>query len=142
VRGVYLAVIPVTVVGVALGDLEMTWDVAATAALFGRVVVAMVLLSALGVAVGAAIGNRTVALVAVLVWFTLAEDLVGALLHVDRHLPSAAVRSLVSAGQRAPPPHRSQPRSSSPSPSQRLSPPWRASGATSPDRASTDRTSP
>jgi ABC-type transport system involved in multi-copper enzyme maturation permease subunit len=96
--GVYLAVIAVTVVGVALGDLEMTWDIAATAALFGRVVVAMVLLSALGVAVGAAIGNRTVALVAVLVWFTLAEDLVGALLHVDRHLPSAAVRSLVSAG--------------------------------------------
>ncbi len=89
--GIYLAVIPVTVVGVTLGDLGMTWDIAATAALFGRVVVAMVLLSTLGVAVGAAIGNRTVALVAVLVWFTLAEDLVGALLHVDRHLPSAAV---------------------------------------------------
>jgi hypothetical protein len=76
----------------------MTYDIGATAALGARVSVAMALLSIFGVAVGAAVTNRTVALVAVIAWFALAEDLVGGALHVRRFVPGAAVRGLVSAG--------------------------------------------
>jgi hypothetical protein len=94
---VYLVVIPITVVGLRLRHLEMTYDLAATGALLGRVLLASLVLAAIGVAVGAAIRNRTVALVAVLVWFSLAEDLIGPLLHIARFLPSAAMQSLVAA---------------------------------------------
>jgi ABC-2 type transport system permease protein len=99
---VYLIVIPMTLVGLSIRGLTMTVDAATTAALFGRVAVAMALLAALGVGVGCAVRNRTVALVAVIVWFALVEDLVGGLLHLHRFLPSAAVRSLVSASATAP----------------------------------------
>lgn len=99
---VYLIVIPITLVGLSMRGLTMTIDVAPTAALFGRVVVATVLLAAFGVAVGTAVRNRTVALIAVIVWFALVEDLVGGLLKVQRFLPSAAMRSLVSAEAAAP----------------------------------------
>jgi ABC-type transport system involved in multi-copper enzyme maturation permease subunit len=98
---VYLIVIPVTLVGLSMRGLTMAVDAGATAALFGRVVVATVLLTALGVAVGTAVRNRTVALVAVIVWFALAEDLIGGLLHIKRFLPSAAMQSLVSASASA-----------------------------------------
>jgi ABC-type transport system involved in multi-copper enzyme maturation permease subunit len=98
---VYLIVIPTTLVGLSIRGLTMTVDVAASAALFGRVVVATVLLTVLGVAVGTAVRNRTAALVGMIVWFTLAEDLIGGLLHVKRFLPSAAMRSLVSASPSA-----------------------------------------
>ena len=99
---VYAVVIPLTLVGLSMRDLTMTFDVGPSAALFGRVVLAVVLLAALGVAVGTAVRNRTVALVGVIVWFALAEDLVAALLRIERFLPSAAMRSLVSAGPAAP----------------------------------------
>jgi ABC-type transport system involved in multi-copper enzyme maturation permease subunit len=95
---VYLLVIPVTAAGIALRELDLTYDAARTAALLGRVVVAMVLLTVLGVAVGVLLRSRTVALVAVVLWFALGEDLVGALLKGDRFLPGAAAQSLVSAG--------------------------------------------
>ena len=56
----------------------------------------MVLAALLGTVAGAAIRNRAAALVAVLVWFALAEDLLGALLHIRRFLPGAAVTGLVT----------------------------------------------
>jgi hypothetical protein len=93
---VYALVVPTTLVGVAIRNLPFRIDAFDTVALLGRVVVAMVLLSVLGVALGGLLRNRTVALVAVLVWFALAEDLVGALLHAKRFLPSSAVSSLVA----------------------------------------------
>ena len=88
--------IPVVAVGVAVRGWGMTYDVAASAAMLGRVLAAMSLLAVLGVAFGAAVRNRTVALVSVVVWFALGEDLVGAVLHVDRFLPGAAVTGFVS----------------------------------------------
>ena len=91
-----MAVIPITVVGLRARDLPLVVDLAATGALFGRVVLAMVLAALLGTVAGAAIRNRAAALVAVLVWFALAEDLLGALLHIRRFLPSAAVTGLVT----------------------------------------------
>lgn len=94
---VYLLVIPITVVGLRFRDLPMTYDIAATAALLGRVAATMALLAASGVALGAAARNRTIALVAVVAWFALGEDLVGALLGIERFLPGAAAQSLVSA---------------------------------------------
>jgi hypothetical protein len=93
---VYAVVVPTTLIGVAIRNLPFRIDAFDTVALFGRVVVAMVLLSVLGVALGGLLRNRTVALVAVLVWFALAEDLIGALLHAKRFLPSSAVSSLVA----------------------------------------------
>jgi ABC-type transport system involved in multi-copper enzyme maturation permease subunit len=101
---VYALVIPITVVGLGLRDLHMTYDLPATAALLARVSVAVVLLTTFGVAVGAALRNRTVALVSVLVWFTLAEDVLGGVLRIERFLPSAAFRSLVSADASGPTP--------------------------------------
>ena len=98
---IYLIVIPVTLVGFSMRDLPMTVDLAATAALFGRVVLATVLFTVLGVAVGTAVRNRTVALVGVIVWFALLEDVVGSLLRINRFLPSSAMQSLVSAGPTA-----------------------------------------
>jgi ABC-type transport system involved in multi-copper enzyme maturation permease subunit len=94
---VYALVVPVTVVGLRVRDLSMVLDAGATAALFGRVTVTMVLLTALGVALGAAIRDRTISLVAVVVWFALGEDLVGALLKIKRFLPGAAAQALVAA---------------------------------------------
>ena len=94
---VNVVVVPITIVGVQLRDLEMTYDLAATAALASRVVGAMVLFTLLGLAVGAALRNRTVALVAGLGWFALAESVVGSLLHVERFLPGTAMQDLVAA---------------------------------------------
>jgi ABC-type transport system involved in multi-copper enzyme maturation permease subunit len=101
---VYALVIPITVAGLAVRDLPMTYDLWDTTALLGRVTVAVVLLTTFGVAVGAAVRNRTGALVAVLVWFALAEDVVGGVLRIERFLPSAAFRSLVSADASSPTP--------------------------------------
>jgi ABC-2 type transport system permease protein len=95
---VYVLVIPITAAGVELRQLDFAYDSGDTAALLLRVVVAMALLTALGVAVGVLLRSRTVALVAVVLWFALAEDLVAALLKGDRLLPGAAAQSLVSAG--------------------------------------------
>jgi ABC-type transport system involved in multi-copper enzyme maturation permease subunit len=93
---VYLVAVPVLIVGTRARDLPLDVDVAATGALFGRVVVAMALATLLGTFVGAAIRNRAAALVAALAWFALAEDLLGALLDVERFLPGAAVAGLVT----------------------------------------------
>jgi ABC-2 type transport system permease protein len=88
--------LPIIAIGLAARDLPMTYDLAATGGMLARVALAMVMLSALGVALGAAVRNRTVALVSAIVWFALGEDIVGALLHVGRYLPGAAVQGLVS----------------------------------------------
>ena len=93
---VYVLVVPVTLVGLRFRDHSMVLDVGNTVALFGRVTLAMVLLTTLGVVLGAALRDRTVALVAVVVWFALGEDLVGALLEIERFLPGAATQALVS----------------------------------------------
>jgi hypothetical protein len=93
---VYVAVIPITIVGLRARDLPLVVDTAATGALFGRVVLAMVLAALLGTVAGAAIRNRAAALVAALAWFALAEDLLGALLHIRRFLPGTAVTGLVT----------------------------------------------
>ena len=93
----YALVVPSTIVGLRLRDLSMDYDAAATVALLGRVTLAMVLLTTLGVAIGAALRERTAALVAVVVWFALGEDLFGALLDIERFLPGAATQSLVAA---------------------------------------------
>jgi ABC-2 type transport system permease protein len=88
--------IPITVIGVTAQGWDMTYDIGPTAAMLARVMAAMVLLTSLGVAVGAAFRNRTVAMVATIGWFALGEDLVGAVLHAPRYLPGAAVQGLVS----------------------------------------------
>ena len=95
---VYLLVIPITAAGIALRGLDFTYDALDTAALLLRVAVSMALLTALGVAVGVLLRSRTVALVAVVLWFALVEDLLASLLKGDRFLPGAAAQSLVSAG--------------------------------------------
>jgi ABC-2 type transport system permease protein len=95
---VWAAVLPISAAGVAGRDLEMTVDLGATAALFGRGLAAMVLLCLLGVAFAAAVRNRTVALVAGIVWVALAEAVVGGLLRIREYLPASAVRSLVAGG--------------------------------------------
>lgn len=94
---VYALVIPSTLLGLRLRDLSMDFDLSSTAALLGRLTLTMVLLTTFGVAFGAAVRDRTIALVAVVVWFALGEDLVGALLDIERFLPGAAVKGLVSA---------------------------------------------
>jgi ABC-2 type transport system permease protein len=94
---VYLLVVPLTAAGLGFRELDFTWDAGRTAALLGRVVLAMMLLTALGVAVGVLLRNRTVALVTVVLWFALAEDLMAALFQGDRLLPGAAAADLVSA---------------------------------------------
>ncbi len=93
---VYAAVVPVLIVGIPARDLPLAVDLTATTALFGRVALAMVLAALLGTVVGAAIRNRAAALVAALAWFALAEDLLGALLHVKRFLPGATLTGLVT----------------------------------------------
>ena len=87
--------IAITLIGVRARGWHMIYDVVPTAAMLGRVAMAMVLLAVIGVALGVAIGNRTVAIVATVVWFALAEDMLGALLHVTRYLPGAAVQGVV-----------------------------------------------
>jgi ABC-2 type transport system permease protein len=89
--------IPVTVMGVSSRDLDMTYDIAETTAMLARVGLAMTLLAVLGVFLGAAFRNRTVALIATIVWFALGESLIGALFHLSRYLPGAAVRGVVTA---------------------------------------------
>jgi ABC-type transport system involved in multi-copper enzyme maturation permease subunit len=88
--------IPVTAIALSARGLSMSYDASGTALMLGRVAVAMVLLAAAGVAVGATFRNRSVAMVAAILWFALAEDLLGGLLHVGRYLPGAAVAGLVS----------------------------------------------
>jgi hypothetical protein len=90
------AVLAITLVGIEVRDLPMTVDAGATAALFGRTTLAMSLLALLGVALATAIRNRTVALVGVVLWLILLEDLFGALLKVPELLPGATVQALVS----------------------------------------------
>lgn len=93
---IWAAVLPITAAGVAGRDLTMTVDTGETAALFLRVVTAMVLTSLLAVALAAACRNRTTALVGGIVWMALAEGIVGGLLRIDDYLPFAAVGNLVS----------------------------------------------
>lgn len=94
---VNVLVIPITAAGLRIRDLEMAYDLGPTAALAGRVTSAMVLFTTLGLFVGAVLRNRTVALVAVLVWFALAETVAGSLLHVERFLPGPVFQDLVTA---------------------------------------------
>jgi ABC-2 type transport system permease protein len=91
------AVSAVTLIGIEARDLPMTVDAGATAALFARTTLAMSLLALLGVALATAIRNRTVAIISVLVWLILLEDLFGSLLKIPELLPGAAVSALVSA---------------------------------------------
>jgi ABC-2 type transport system permease protein len=90
-------VLAITLVGIEVRDLPMTVDLGATAALFARTTVAMSCMALLGVAVATAVRNRTVALISVLVWLILLEDLFGSLLKIPELLPGAAVRALVAA---------------------------------------------
>lgn len=94
---VNVLVVPITAVGVSARDLDMSYDLGPTVALAGRVTGAMVLFTILGLCVGAVIRNRTVALVAVLVWFTLAESVLASLLHIERFLPGPVFQDLVTA---------------------------------------------
>lgn len=93
---VLAAVLVISLVGIEVRDLPMTVDLGATGALFARETLAMVLTALLGVALATAIRNRTVALVSVLLWLILFEDLFGSLLKVPELLPGAAVSGLVS----------------------------------------------
>lgn len=93
---VWALVLPVTAAGVAGRDLTMVVDVSATLALLGRAAAAMVLIALLAVAVAVAIGNRTVALVAGIVWIALVEDIAGAVLRNPELLPADAVDRLVA----------------------------------------------
>jgi ABC-2 type transport system permease protein len=94
---VLTAVLVVTLVGIEVRDLPMAVDAGATAALFARTTLAMSLLALLGVALATAIRDRTVALVSLLVWLILLEDLLGSVLKIPELLPGAAVQALVSA---------------------------------------------
>jgi ABC-2 type transport system permease protein len=91
------SVLAVTLVVIEARDLPMVVDVGTTAALMARTTLAMSLMALLGVAVATAIRNRTVALIGVLVWLILLEDLVGSLFKISELLPGAAVQALVSA---------------------------------------------
>lgn len=93
---VYTLVIPSALVVLGARDLLMTVDAAATAALFGRVVLAMALLAALGVGLAGAIRNRTVALIAFVLGTTLGESIVGGLLRIPEYMPSPLVDVAVS----------------------------------------------
>lgn len=97
---VNVLVVPITVAGMRIRDLEMTYDLGPTAALAGRVTAAMVLFTTLGLFVGAILSNRTVAIVAVLVWFALAETVAGSLLRIERFLPGPVFQDLVTADAR------------------------------------------
>jgi len=91
------AVLAVTLVGIEARDLPMTFDAAATAGLFARTTLAMSFLALLGVALATAIRSRTIALISVLLWLILVEDLFGTLLKTPELLPGATVQALVSA---------------------------------------------
>jgi hypothetical protein len=93
---VFSAVGAITVVGIEVRNLPMTVDALATAALFARTTVAMSLLALLGVGLATAIRNRTVAVVSVLVWLVILEDVIGALLKIPELLPGATVQALVA----------------------------------------------
>ena len=93
-----IAVLAVTAAGVRSRDLDMTFDLAATAGLIGRGAAVMVLLSLLGLAVGTAVRNRSVALVGTLVWFAFGETVVGGVFHIARFLPGAVADEVVAGG--------------------------------------------
>ena len=93
---VFLLVVPITLFGVAVRDLPMTIDMAATAGLLARTSMAMALTALLGVALAATVRNRAVVLVACLVWLALLENLVGSLFKIPELLPGAVVRAVVS----------------------------------------------
>lgn len=97
---VNVLIIPITAAGLRIRDLEMTYDLGPTAALAGRATAAMVLFTTLGLFIGAALRNRTVALVAVLVWFALAESVLAALVDIERFLPGPVFQDLVTADAR------------------------------------------
>jgi ABC-type transport system involved in multi-copper enzyme maturation permease subunit len=92
----YAFVVPITLFGVARRDLPMTTDVSETVALFGRLTLAMVLMTLLGIALASIMRNRAVALVACVLWLSLAENMMGSLLRIPKLLPGAVVRGLVS----------------------------------------------
>ncbi|HEX7166372.1 MAG TPA: hypothetical protein VF230_05255 [Acidimicrobiales bacterium] len=95
---IYALVIAVTVAAASARDLSMTMDLAATIALFGRVVLAMTLSSLLGVGLAAAVRNRAIALVGVVVWLALAENIVGTLLRIPGLMPASLMRAVVAGG--------------------------------------------
>lgn len=95
---VVIAVLAVTAAGVRSRDLDMTFDLAATAGLVGRGAAVMMLLVLLGLAVGTAVGNRSLALVGTIVWFALGETVVGGVLDIARFLPGAVADEVVSGG--------------------------------------------
>ena len=88
--------IAITAVGLAARDLPMSYDAAASALMLLRVLLTMVTLAVIGVGVGVSFRNRSVAMVAAIVWFALGESLLGGLLHITRFLPGAAVSGAVS----------------------------------------------
>ncbi|MEY2424971.1 MAG: type transport system permease protein [Actinomycetota bacterium] len=87
--------IAITAVGLSIRDLPMVYDVGPSALMLSRVVAAMVLLALIGLGVGAGLRNRSVAMVAAILWFALGESLAGGLLHITRYLPGSAVSGLV-----------------------------------------------
>lgn len=93
---VYLTVIPATVMGTAIRGHAMSYDAVATLLLFCRATMAMMLLAVIGVLIGAASRNRTVALVAVVAWFGVLENMIAAVTTVDRFLPGAAIETFIS----------------------------------------------
>jgi ABC-2 type transport system permease protein len=93
---IYALVLPITLVAVDQRGLSMSLDLLATAGLFGRVTLAMTFMALLGLALGAMIRNRAVALVSCVAWLALAENLIGGLLRVRKLLPGALVLGLVS----------------------------------------------
>ncbi|MEY2399195.1 MAG: type transport system permease protein [Actinomycetota bacterium] len=91
-----IATIAITAAGLSARNLPMVYDTGASALMLARVLVAMVLLALIGLGVGAGLRNRSVAMVATILWFALGESLVGGLLHITRYLPGPAVSGLVS----------------------------------------------
>lgn len=96
---IYAVMVPTTLVAVRARDLGMTIDAGATAALFGRVLVAMALLAAIGVGLAGAVRNRTVALIAFVLGITFGESIVGGLFKIPQYMPGALVNALVSGGR-------------------------------------------
>lgn len=93
---IYALTIVPTVVVADRRNLSMAVDGAATAWLFVRTSAAMLVLALIGVAFAAATRNRTVALLAYLLWITLGETIAGGLTKAPEYMPGALVRAVVS----------------------------------------------
>jgi hypothetical protein len=91
-------VVPVPAIGASVRSLPMVMDYGAVLTLLVRTTGAMALFALLGLAVAVAVRNRTVAVVGVLLWIAMAEDVIGGALHVHDQLPSAAFRGMVAGG--------------------------------------------